>query len=115
MKRSKKEIREAASSLGLWSVGAELFRLGVEYADEHPCRRVTREEVQEYCSKVSHEWWEQAMSRWNSMDEKEAEKYNQFIGFNDFSDHLMNIMADALNQLEKTGKLEYKEGKKLCY
>ena len=50
------------------------------------------------------------MDKWNTLSEEEQKKYNQFIGFNDFSDYLMNIMAGALMRLRDTGKLDYEEG-----
>lgn len=50
------------------------------------------------------------MDKWNTLADEDKNKYNQFIGFNDFSDTLMNITAGALFQLIDTGKLEYEEG-----
>lgn len=70
----------------------------------------TRDQVWDYCSKISGEWWQIAMNKWNTLSDEEKSKYNQFIGFNDFSDALMNITAGALFQLMDTGKLEYEEG-----
>lgn len=32
----KEEINEAASGFGLWNVGEAMFKLGAEWADEHP-------------------------------------------------------------------------------
>lgn len=32
----KKEIEKASDCFGLWEIGAEMFRLGAEWADEHP-------------------------------------------------------------------------------
>jgi len=70
----------------------------------------TKDQVWDYCSKISREWWQITMNRWNTLTDEEKDKYNQFIGFNDFSDTLMNITAGALFQLRDTGKLEYEEG-----
>ena len=70
----------------------------------------TKEQVWDYCSKISHEWWQAIMDKWKTLTDEEKDKYNQFIGFNDFSDILMNITAGALFQLRDTGKLEYEEG-----
>jgi len=70
----------------------------------------TKRQVWDYCNKISHEWWQIAMDKWNTLTDEEKTKYNQFIGFNDFSDTLMNITAGALFQLIDTGKLEYEEG-----
>lgn len=70
----------------------------------------TKIQVWDYCSKISREWWQIAMNRWNTLTDEDKNKYNQFIGFNDFSDTLMNITAGALFQLIDTGKLEYEEG-----
>lgn len=67
-------------------------------------------EIWDFCSKTSHEWWQVAMNKWNALSDEEQKKYNQFIGFNDFSDYLMNIMAGSLMKLRDTGKLDYKEG-----
>lgn len=70
----------------------------------------TKEQVWDYCNKISHEWWQITMNKWKTLTDEEKDKYNQFIGFNDFSDMLMNITAGALFQLRDTGKLEYEEG-----
>jgi hypothetical protein len=70
----------------------------------------TKRQVWDYCDKISHEWWQITMDKWNTLTDEEKNKYNQFIGFNDFSDMLMNITAGALFQLIDTGKLEYEEG-----
>ena len=75
-----------------------------------PNEKPTKEQVWDYCNKISHEWWQIAMDKWNTLTDEEKTKYNQFIGFNDFSDTLMNITAGALFQLIDTGKLEYEEG-----
>lgn len=45
--------------------------------------------------KESAEWWHDAMRRFDEMSQEEKSKYNQFIGFNDFSDVLLNKMAFA--------------------
>ena len=71
---------------------------------------VSDSEIYDFCSKTSREWWQVAMDRWNALSDEEQKKYNQFIGFNDFSDHLMNIMAGALKRMRDTKKLEYEEG-----
>lgn len=71
---------------------------------------VSDSEIYDFCSKTSSEWWQVAMDKWNSLSDEEQKKYNQFIGFNDFSDYLMNIMAGALKRMRDTGKLEYEEG-----
>lgn len=71
---------------------------------------VTDEMIHEYASKQSHEWWQCMMNKWNSMSKEEQEKYNQFIGFNDFSDILMNELIQALKMVTHTRKLIYEEG-----
>ena len=68
------------------------------------------EEAKEFANKVSHEWWQIAMDKWNTLTEDEKKKYNQYIGFNDFSDHLMNILRSVLLGLKRNGKLVYEEG-----
>ena len=68
------------------------------------------EEAKEFASKVSHEWWQMVMDKWNTLTEDEKRKYNQYIGFNDFSDHLMNILRSVLLGLKRNGKLIYEEG-----
>lgn len=73
-------------------------------------QKPTRSQVWDYCSKLSHEWYQVTMNEWNTLTEEEKNKYNQYIGFNDFSDMLMNIIAGALFQLRDTGELEYEEG-----
>lgn len=73
-------------------------------------QKPTKDQVWDYCSKISHEWWQITMDKWETLTDEEKAKYNQFIGFNDFSDVLMNITAGALFQLRDTGKLEYEEG-----
>ena len=70
----------------------------------------TDKEVIEFASKVSHEWWQVAMDMWNTLTEDEKKKYNQFIGFNDFSEQLMNILISVLLGLKRNGKLMYEEG-----
>jgi hypothetical protein len=70
----------------------------------------TKDQVWDYCNKISHEWWQITMDKWETLSDEEKSKYNQFIGFNDFSNILMNITAGALFQLIDTGKLEYEEG-----
>ena len=70
----------------------------------------TKDQVWDYCNKISSEWWQITMGKWNTLIDEDKNKYNQFIGFNDFSDTLMNITAGALFQLIDTGKLEYEEG-----
>ena len=70
----------------------------------------TKDQVWDYCNKISSEWWQITMDKWETLSDEEKSKYNQFIGFNDFSDMLMNITAGALFQLRDTGKLEYEEG-----
>jgi len=72
--------------------------------------KLTKRQVWDYCNKISHEWWQITMDKWNTLTDEDKNKYNQFIGFNDFSDMLMNITAGALFQLINTGKLEYEEG-----
>lgn len=67
-------------------------------------------EAKEFASKISHEWWQMAMNKWNTLTEDEKKKYNQYIGFNDFSDHLMNILRSVLLGLKRNGKLIYEEG-----
>ena len=67
-------------------------------------------EAKEFADKVSHEWWQMAMNEWNTLTEDEKKKYNQYIGFNDFSDHLMNILRSVLLGLKRNGKLIYEEG-----
>lgn len=67
-------------------------------------------EAKEFASKVSHEWWQMVMNEWNTLTEDEKKKYNQYIGFNDFSDHLMNILRSVLLGLKRNGKLIYEEG-----
>lgn len=76
--------------------------------------KITKEQIREYASKTSSEWWQVAMTHFNSFPEKEREKYNQFIGFNDFSDILMNELIRALEMVVIEGKLVYEEGN-LCY
>lgn len=71
---------------------------------------VTDEMIHEYASKQSHEWWQCMMNKWNSLSKEEQEKYNQFIGFNDFSDILMNELIQALKMVTHTRKLVYEEG-----
>jgi len=73
-------------------------------------QRIPDSKIWDFCSKTSHEWWQIAMNKWNTLSDEEQKKYNQFIGFNDFSDYLMNIMAGALMKLRNTGKLDYEEG-----
>ena len=73
-------------------------------------QRIPDSKIWDFCSKTSHEWWQVAMDKWNTLSDEEQKKYNQFIGFNDFSDYLMNIMAGALMRLRDTGKLDYEEG-----
>jgi len=73
-------------------------------------QRIPDSKIWDFCSKTSHEWWQMAMNIWNTLSDEEQKKYNQFIGFNDFSDYLMNIMAGALMRLRDTGKLDYEEG-----
>lgn len=73
-------------------------------------QRIPDSEIWDFCSKTSHEWWQFAMNKWNTLSDEEQKKYNQFIGFNDFSDYLMHIMAGALMRLRDTGKLDYEEG-----
>lgn len=70
----------------------------------------TKKQVWDYCNKISREWWQITMDKWETLTDEDKNKYNQFIGFNDFSDVLMNITAGALFQLIDTGKLEYEEG-----
>ena len=70
----------------------------------------TKDQVWNYCSKISSEWWQITMNKWKTLTDEEKGEYNQYIGFNDFSDMLMNITAGALFQLIDTGKLEYEEG-----
>lgn len=67
-------------------------------------------EAKEFASKISHEWWQMAMDKWNTLTEDEKKKYNQYIGFNDFSDNLMNILRSVLLGLKRNGKLIYEEG-----
>jgi len=71
---------------------------------------VTDEMIHEYASKQSHEWWQCMMDKWNSLSKEEQEKYNQFIGFNDFSDILMNELIQALKMVTHTRTLVYEEG-----
>lgn len=78
--------------------------------DEEPKELYTDEEAKEFASKISHEWWQMVMDWWNTLTEDEKKKYNQFIGFNDFSDHLMNILRSVLLGLKRNGKLIYEEG-----
>lgn len=73
-------------------------------------QRIPDSKIWNFCSKTSHEWWQMVMNKWNTLSDEEQKKYNQFIGFNDFSDYLMNIMAGALMKLRDTGKLDYEEG-----
>ena len=73
-------------------------------------QRIPDSKIWDFCSKTSHEWWQIAMDKWNTLSDEEQKKYNQFIGFNDFSDYLMNIMAGALMKLRDSGKLDYEEG-----
>lgn len=70
----------------------------------------SKDQVWDYCNKISREWYQITMDKWETLTDEEKDKYNQFIGFNDFSDMLMNITAGALFQLRDTGKLEYEEG-----
>ena len=78
---------------------------------EEPKELYTDEEAKEFANKVSHEWWQIAMNKWNTLTEDEKKKYNQYIGFNDFSDHLMNILRSVLLGLKRNaGKLIYEEG-----
>ena len=77
---------------------------------EEPKELYTDEEAKEFADKVSHEWWQMAMDKWNTLTEDEKKKYNQYIGFNDFSDHLMNILRSVLLGLKRNGKLIYEEG-----
>ena len=67
-------------------------------------------EAIEFANKVSHEWWQVAMDQWNTLTEDEKKKYNQYIGFNYFSDQLMDILISVLLGLKRNGKLIYEEG-----
>lgn len=72
---------------------------------------ITKENIHDYASKTSHEWWQVVMHKWNTLSDEEKKKYNnQFIGFNDFSDILMNELIRALEQVVFTGRLVYEEG-----
>ena len=86
------------------------FQEGARYADDNPKDKITTDEIWDFCSKTSAEWWQVVMDKWNTLSKEEQDRYNQYIGFNDFSDYLMNIMAGALMQLNNTGKLVYEEG-----
>lgn len=77
---------------------------------EEPKELYTDAEAKEFASKVSHEWWQVTMDKWNTLTEDEKKQYNQFIGFNDFSDHLMNSLRSVLLGLKRNGKLIYEEG-----
>lgn len=72
--------------------------------------KITHEQIREYASKTSHEWWQVAMQRFNTLSEEEKEKYKQFIRFNDFSDVLMNELIRALDSVVFEHKLVYEEG-----
>lgn len=78
--------------------------------NKEPKELYTDAEAKEFTSKISHEWWQVTMDKWNTLTEDEKKKYNQFIGFNDFSDHLMNILRSVLLGLKRNGKLIYEEG-----
>jgi len=80
------------------------------YDTQTTIQRIPDSKIWDFCSRTSHEWWQIAMNKWNTLSDEEQKKYNQFIGFNDFSDYLMNIMAGALIKLRDTGKLDYEEG-----
>ena len=77
---------------------------------EEPKELYTDEEAKEFANKVSHEWWQIAMDKWKALPEEKQKEYNQYIGFNDFSDHLMNILRSVLLGLKRNGKLVYEEG-----
>ena len=115
--------------IGPYIYGTDLSKMSIDkalcfeirYAKEHEKRRFlsewkepkelyTDEEAKEFASKVSHEWWQISMGKWNTLTENEKKKYNQYIGFNDFSDHLMNILRSVLLGLKRNGKLVYEEG-----
>lgn len=97
------------------------LRFEIRYATEHEMRKClsewkkpeelpyTDEEASEFANMVSHEWWQVAMDKWNTLTEDEKKKYNQYIGFNDFSDQLMNILISVLLGLKRNGKLIYEE------
>lgn len=90
----------------------EAFKWGISWLEKQgkPKEKPTKKQVWDYCNKISSEWWQISMDKWNTLTDEDKNKYNQFIGFNDFSDTLMNITAGALFQLIDTGKLEYEEG-----
>ena len=68
------------------------------------------DEIKEYALMTSHEWWEQAMNRFNELSENEKAKYNQFIGFNDVSDLILNEIVRACRQIRNSGTLTYEKG-----
>lgn len=68
------------------------------------------DEIKEYALMTSHEWWEQAMNRFNELNENEKAKYNQFIGFNDVSDLILNEIVRACRQIRNSGTLTYEKG-----
>lgn len=51
-----------------------------------------------YANIISGAWWLAAMQKWNQLSDEEQAKYNQFIGFNDFSDTLLNSIIDAFKK-----------------
>lgn len=57
--------------------------------------KTIKERAVERGGKVSHEWFENAMKRFKQLSDEVREKYNQFIGFNDFSDTLLNEVTNA--------------------
>jgi hypothetical protein len=68
------------------------------------------DEIKEYALMTSHEWWEHAMNRFNELSESEKAKYNQFIGFNDVSDLILNEIVRACRQVRDSGTLTYEKG-----
>ena len=77
------------------SIALETYKRKLK-ENKEPKELYTDEEAKEFASKISHEWWQMAMGKWNTLTEDEKKKYNQYIGFNDFSDHLMNILRSVL-------------------
>jgi len=112
-RRSTIQVLEYARSLDAYNqYGKESIDKDIAWLEKQgeSKEKPTKRQVWDYCNKISHEWWQITMDKWNTLTDEDKNKYNQFIGFNDFSDTLMNITAGALFQLIDTGKLEYEEG-----
>lgn len=108
---SKTPINKALRFEIRYATGDEKYKFLSEWKEwKEPKELYTDTEVMEFADKVSHEWWQVTMDRWNTLTEDEKKKYNQYIGFNDFSDYLMNILRSVLLGLKRNGKLIYEEG-----